>query len=61
VDEATVAPAPEVKVIVIINLTGFLGSETLADKTKAVLALTPTREISFRGLVALHRHGRIEN
>jgi hypothetical protein len=63
VDEATVAPASEAKILVKINRNGFSvqGSVKLADKIQAVLALTTTQGISFVGLAALHRHSRIEN
>ncbi|KAJ5900402.1 uncharacterized protein N7473_004472 [Penicillium subrubescens] len=63
VDEATVAPAPESKVLVKINLNGFSiqGSVKLADKIKAVLSPTTTQGISFVGLAALHHHSRIGN
>jgi hypothetical protein len=61
VDEATVAPAPEPKVLVKINLNGFSGSDRLADKIKAVLTLTHTWGISFGGLAALNRHSRMDN
>jgi hypothetical protein len=57
------APAPEAKVLVKINMNGFLiqGWVKLADKIKAVLALTTTQGISFVGLAVLHHHSRIEN